>query len=70
MTCWTRCQAHPEDRIGGFSLRSLASTAVKAALGAATKNKGLGLLAFYLLSAANQPDLLRPSLPAEFSWRG
>ncbi|MFN7130846.1 MAG: COG3014 family protein [Myxococcales bacterium] len=64
-------QQHLNDRIGKLVAKSLATTAVKAAvaggIGYATKSQEAGLLAFWLLTLSNQPDLRSwLSLPGEF----
>jgi hypothetical protein len=64
-------KVHLEDRIGRLLLRQVAAAGVKAGIaagaGAATKSEAVGVLAFLLLSALNQPDLRSwLSLPAEF----
>jgi uncharacterized protein len=62
---------HLDDRVGRILARGLASTALKAGVaagaGALTRSEELGVLAFYLMTLSNQPDLRSwLSLPAEF----
>ncbi len=64
-------KVHLADRVGRMVAKQLAALAVRAgvsaAVGKATKSDALGLLTFYALSFANQPDLRSwLSLPAQF----
>ncbi|RJS25771.1 hypothetical protein DRW03_04645 [Corallococcus sp. H22C18031201] len=64
-------KVHLNDRIGRMLAKQLAGAMVKAGLaagvGALTKSKEVGILAFLLLNAGNAPDLRSwLSLPAEF----
>nr|WP_242588373.1 hypothetical protein [Corallococcus macrosporus] len=64
-------QVHLNDRIGRMLAKQLAGAVAKAGVaagvGALTKSKELGLLAFLVLNAGNQADLRSwLSLPAEF----
>jgi uncharacterized protein len=63
-------RVHLEDRIGRMLAKNLAATAVKAGIaagaGSVTNSREVGLLAFYLLTLANEADLRSwLSLPAE-----
>ncbi|MBI3181022.1 MAG: hypothetical protein HYZ28_02635 [Myxococcales bacterium] len=64
-------KVHLDDRVDRILARQLASIAVKAGVaagaGALAKNEKVGLLTFWLLNLASQPDLRSwLSLPAEF----